>query len=402
MLHLPLRTAQFLISEFEKNICKYSIETHKINEFEKVVILEDALALYIGIQVEDSCVAENANEIWSWTKDCEFMDIPQKGEEYYIVTLEELTYNSLGFKYNHSAFIRDMEKRTGLSSLGLDVTYTKFRGYLSLAKKINSVVPDARLKHRYTLWEGIKYNFIVIEIDDINGNIEYGVAYTTQKPTTYINARCEKIIKRGICGLGDIRICTSNFKKAFDSWKRKSRKYRLENHMKYFYLDKYFKEKDDAWKYADKILEKAYNNEFSHLERSTYLRPINKWISEELVYNLTKKLYKNYNVIYQHKPFFLIGPGGGQMSYDVFIAGLNIAIEYQGKQHFEPVEFFGGEDAYKKTVERDLLKKQLSNKHGINLVYINYWEEISEKLLIKKIESLLDKNDNTESFSSTC
>lgn len=90
------------------------------------------------------------------------------------------------------------------------------------------------------------------------------------------------------------------------------------------------------------------------------------------------------------------------MSYDVFIAGLNIAIEYQGKQHFEPVEFFGGEDAYKKTVERDILKKQLSTKHGINLVYINYWEEISEKLLTEKIKGITDKSDNIKLFNSTC
>lgn len=294
-----------------------------------------------------------------------------------------------------------MEQKIGISYL-CDVTYTKFKGYSDLAKKINALVPDAKLKQRYTSWEGIKYNFIVIEIDDIAGNVEYGVAYTTQKPTTYINSMCEKIIKRGMYGLGDIRIGTSNFTKAFDSWKGKPRKYRLENHMKYFYLEKYFKEKDDVWRYADKILIKAYDNEFSHQERSTYLRPINKWVSEELVYNLTKKLYKNYNVIYQHKPFFLRGPGGGQMSYDVFIAGLNIAIEYQGKQHFEPVEFFGGEDAYKKTVERDILKKQLSTKHGINLVYINYWEEISEKLLTEKIKGITDKSDNIKLFNSTC
>ena len=225
---LSLETAKFLINEFEKNLCKYSSTTYNINELEKVVILEDDLSLYIGIKFDDLF-------------------------QTYLVSIEELTYNNLGFKYNHSRFIRDMEQKIGISYL-CDVTYTKFKGYSDLAKKINALVPDAKLKQRYTSWEGIKYNFIVIEIDDIAGNVEYGVAYTTQKPTTYINSMCEKIIKRGMYGLGDIRIGTSNFTKAFDSWKGKPRKYRLENHMKYFYLEKYFKEKDDVWRYTYKGL----------------------------------------------------------------------------------------------------------------------------------------------------
>lgn len=73
------------------------------------------------------------------------------------------------------------------------------------------------------------------------------------------------------------------------------------------------------------------------------------------------------------------------MSYDVFIAGLNVAIEYQGKQHFEPVDFFGWEEGYRKTVERDKLKKQLSDEHGVKLIYINYWEDITMKLIDEKV-----------------
>lgn len=398
MLHLPLRTVKFLLTEFEKKLCKYSIKTYDIDELKKVIILEDSLALYIGIELEEFPICENIEEIYSWTKDCEFMDMPQKGKDYYILVIEELTYNTLGFKYNHSAFIRDMEEKTRINNLSLDISYTKFKGYSrlywcpqskTLVEEINELIPEAKLKERYKSWEGIKYNFIVLELDDINENTEYAVVYTTQNPHTYINSRCKKILKQGISNtLGDIRTYNSKFTDAFNSWKGKTRKYRLENHFRYFNLSKCFREKNSVWRYADKILKKAYNNEFSHKQRSTYLKPINKWISEELVFKITKNIYKDYNVIYQHKPFFLKGPNGGQMSYDVFIASLNIAIEYQGKQHFEPVEFFGGEEGYKKTVERDILKKQLSDMNGIKLVYINYWEDISENLIIEKVKEV--------------
>ena len=76
------------------------------------------------------------------------------------------------------------------------------------------------------------------------------------------------------------------------------------------------------------------------------------------------------------------------MSYDVFISGLNIAIEYQGKQHFEPIEFFGGEESYKRTIKRDRIKKDLSEQNGVKLIYINYWENISPNQIIERINEV--------------
>jgi hypothetical protein len=74
------------------------------------------------------------------------------------------------------------------------------------------------------------------------------------------------------------------------------------------------------------------------------------------------------------------------MSYDIFISELNVAIEYQGKQHFEPVEYFGGREHYEKQVHRDKLKLELSQKNGVCLVYINYWEDITFESIKAKIE----------------
>ena len=98
------------------------------------------------------------------------------------------------------------------------------------------------------------------------------------------------------------------------------------------------------------------------------------------------------SVLYQYRPFFLKSEKG-QMSYDVFICGLNIAIEYQGKQHFEPVELFGGEDSYKKQVVRDKLKWKLSKENNITLVYINYLDDISSVLIREKIDIALKKKN---------
>ena len=65
---------------------------------------------------------------------------------------------------------------------------------------------------------------------------------------------------------------------------------------------------------------------------------------------------------------------------------MNIAFEYQGKQHFEPVEIFGGEENFKKGQERDKIKKELSEKNGIKLIYVNYWEDITTNLIKEKLK----------------
>ena len=114
------------------------------------------------------------------------------------------------------------------------------------------------------------------------------------------------------------------------------------------------------------------------------------WKSEFLVYQIVKKLYPS-NTIYQFRPLFLKSEKGGQMSYDVFIYGLNIAIEYQGEQHFKPVDYFGGGKHFLDTQNRDQLKKKLSQDNGIKLIYINYDETINESLIKQKINNVLNK-----------
>ena len=47
-------------------------------------------------------------------------------------------------------------------------------------------------------------------------------------------------------------------------------------------------------------------------------------------------------------------------------------IEYQGRQHYEPSEYYGGEIAFKKQKEYDNLKKNYCIKNNIQLIIIPY------------------------------
>ncbi len=86
-----------------------------------------------------------------------------------------------------------------------------------------------------------------------------------------------------------------------------------------------------------------------------------------------------------------------RLSLDFYLPDFNIAIECQGKQHFGWNGFFGGEDEFKKQIERDNKKAKLCSEHGIRLIYYTnpllkpIYEVITDKKeLIKSIE-----NDNT-------
>jgi len=104
------------------------------------------------------------------------------------------------------------------------------------------------------------------------------------------------------------------------------------------------------------------------------------WISETDLFYKIKEEFRNYRVIHSSKPIWL-----GKQHLDIYIEELNIGIEYQGKQHFEAVDFFGGEESFIKNIERDLRKKQLCEENGCLLIYAleNYYiEEIFEIIRI--------------------
>ena len=60
----------------------------------------------------------------------------------------------------------------------------------------------------------------------------------------------------------------------------------------------------------------------------------------------------------------------GQQSLDFYLPQQNIAIECQGKQHFNSVEYFGGDEGFKDILRRDERKHRLCREHGIKIEYV--------------------------------
>lgn len=62
------------------------------------------------------------------------------------------------------------------------------------------------------------------------------------------------------------------------------------------------------------------------------------------------------------------------LRFDFYLPDLNYCIEYDGKQHFEAIDLFGGENGLRKTQARDQIKDQYCEEHNINLLRIPYTE----------------------------
>ena len=77
--------------------------------------------------------------------------------------------------------------------------------------------------------------------------------------------------------------------------------------------------------------------------------------------------YEYEDAIYQYHAEWL-----GRKSLDVYIPSLNTAIEYQGIQHYEPLEIFGGEENFKIQQQRDMEKKKLCAENGVRLIEWKY------------------------------
>jgi hypothetical protein len=109
------------------------------------------------------------------------------------------------------------------------------------------------------------------------------------------------------------------------------------------------------------------------------------WISETNLFYEIKTHFSNEAVIHHGRPSWL-----GKQHLDIYIPKFNIGIEYQGDQHYYPIDFFGGEDSYVKNKARDENKKQLCIKNNCHLIYVNPGYTLDE--VITRIEKIIGNN----------
>ena len=69
-----------------------------------------------------------------------------------------------------------------------------------------------------------------------------------------------------------------------------------------------------------------------------------------------------------------------KLEFDFYIPKLNILIEYDGMQHFEPVKYWGGNKRLEEVKYRDEVKNKYCLENNIPLYRITYKDNIEKKL----------------------
>ena len=113
-----------------------------------------------------------------------------------------------------------------------------------------------------------------------------------------------------------------------------------------------------------------------------------KTFIEEEILSILKN--NNFEVIAQKRFPELLGDNGGQLSYDFYLPKEQIVIECQGKQHYEPIEWYGGQKKFQEQQSHDFKKAQYALQNKLRLIIIPYWDydKVNEDYLLNKITTI--------------
>lgn len=90
-------------------------------------------------------------------------------------------------------------------------------------------------------------------------------------------------------------------------------------------------------------------------------------------------LIKN-NINYIREKTFIDCKNVRKLPFDFFLPDQNLLIEFDGIQHFKPVDFFGGEEGFKILKQNDTIKNEYCLENNIRLIRIKFNKNIEECL----------------------
>lgn len=80
----------------------------------------------------------------------------------------------------------------------------------------------------------------------------------------------------------------------------------------------------------------------------------------------------NINYIEQYKFNDCLSSKKRCLSFDFYLSSLNLCIEYNGLQHYKPVDIFGGLKRYNEQIHNDNIKKEYCKLNNIKLIIIPF------------------------------
>lgn len=121
---------------------------------------------------------------------------------------------------------------------------------------------------------------------------------------------------------------------------------------------------------------KFYQTPYNHINNKQGCPACATSQGERLIEQYLQNLNINYIKEYRFKDCKNIRI----LPFDFYLPKQNIAIEFDGIQHFKPITFFGGDKGFNLTQQNDNIKNNYCNKNNIKLIRIKYNENIKDRL----------------------
>jgi len=144
-------------------------------------------------------------------------------------------------------------------------------------------------------------------------------------------------------------------------------------------------------KYGAYIIKQSIQEGISEIDAENQIRELKgvakigeRWVNETLLFNYVHLLFPKFTVEREATPIWL-----NKQRFDIYIPELNLAVEYQGQQHYVAIGLFGGKEGLKKTKERDREKLRLSKINGVEIIYFSYKDNLTEKLVTNRLKDYL-------------
>lgn len=95
---------------------------------------------------------------------------------------------------------------------------------------------------------------------------------------------------------------------------------------------------------------------------------------------IIKKLLNLNNIKFETEKTFENCKNVKKLRFDFYLPKYNICIEYNGAQHYNAIDKFGGKSRLEYQIKNDNIKKDFCIKNDLNLIVISYKDSIFEKI----------------------
>jgi len=96
---------------------------------------------------------------------------------------------------------------------------------------------------------------------------------------------------------------------------------------------------------------------------------------KSLMENKINKFLKNQGIVVIRQKTFDDCKNINKLPFDFYLPDFNLCIEYNGKQHYEPIKWFGGEMTLKYIQKNDFIKRNFCEDRGIKYLEISYKDD---------------------------